>query len=67
MPQYSFECQACRKTFEIEVSMSEYSAMQKSKTIACPECGSTKVVRKFFTAPAVTRSSGGCGPGCCGG
>lgn len=69
MPQYSFECQACRKAFEIEVSMLEYAAMQRNKSIACPECGSTKAVR-MFTAPAVTRSSGdapsgGCGPGCC--
>jgi len=69
MPQYSFECQACRKTFEIDVSMSEYGAMRKSDSIACPACGSTNVLRRFFTAPAVTRSSGGvqsggCGPAC---
>lgn len=69
MPQYSFECQVCGKPFEIEVSMSEYTAMQKNKSVACPDCGSTKAVR-VFTVPAVMRSSnrpqsGGCGPGCC--
>ena len=69
MPQYSFECQECRKTFNADISMLEYAAMQKNKSIACPDCGSTEVVR-LFTAPAVTRSanrpqSGGCGPGCC--
>jgi len=43
MPQYGFECQACRKPFEIDASMSEYAAMQKNKSVVCPECGSKKI------------------------
>ena len=67
MPQYSFECQECKVPFDIEASMSEYVAMQKSKKVACPACGSKKVVR-IITAPAVARSSSGAGgspPSCC--
>jgi len=69
MPQYGFECQACRKPFEIDASMSEYAAMQKNKSVVCPECGSKKVVR-IIAAPAVVRSSSGPwtrGPCCPGG
>ena len=71
MPQYSFECQACGKPFDIAISMSEYAAMRKNKGIACPECGLRKAVR-IFTAPAVmvknsagNARAGDCGPGCC--
>lgn len=64
MPQYMFECQGCRKPFEIAVSMSQYAAMRKDKSFSCPECGSKKVVR-VISAPALVRSSSGPGRSCC--
>ena len=56
MPQYDFDCLTCRKTFEVKASLSEYAARQKSKSIACPECGSKKVAR-VFSPPTVLASS----------
>lgn len=66
MPGYDFECQACHKSFEIQVTFAEYSAQMSEHKIACPTCGSNKVVR-VFSPPSIRSSSsprsGGCCPG----
>ena len=35
MPQYEFECQACRTTFDLQLSFAEYAAKAKEKKIVC--------------------------------
>lgn len=66
MPRYDFECQDCRKGFEMKSSFSEYAAQMKEKKIKCPKCGSKKVIR-VYSAPAVvfTKSSSQNSGGCC--
>lgn len=66
MPQYEFECQNCNKTFERTLALSAYTEMMRKKNIACPHCGSTKVVR-VISAPMMLRMSGRPmgGGGCC--
>ena len=66
MPKYDFECHACHVPFEVQASFAEYSAWTKEGKIACPACGSNKVIR-VFSPPNVHSSSsprlGGCRPG----
>lgn len=72
MPLYEFHCNACGKDSEVLVRSSDW------KGAKCPECGSTKLVKKLsvFAASTASSSSGApampCGMppgagGCCGG
>ena len=48
MPTYEFQCEKCRKRFEITYSIMEYERQAKKK-IKCPKCASTRVVRRIST------------------
>lgn len=50
MPHYEFVCNACKKTFEKILTMSEHDA---EKT-ACPHCGSHEVEQRWSAFSAVT-------------
>ncbi|GEM_PF-1716158 len=39
MPTYEFQCEKCRKRFEIGYTITEYERQAKKK-IKCPKCGS---------------------------
>jgi putative FmdB family regulatory protein len=67
MPIYEFHCEKCGKDSEILVRASDW------KGAKCPQCGSTKLEKKFSVfasagaaaSPAPSgKSKGGCGPGC---
>jgi putative FmdB family regulatory protein len=70
MPKYDFECQACRKAFDLQTSVAAYTALLREKKICCPECDSKYVTRVFSPTAVLTSSSrtqprtggGGC---CC--
>ena len=47
MPTYDFECQDCRKKFELFLSFAEIASQP---TIRCPECASQNIQR-VWTAP----------------
>ena len=75
MSTYDYVCQVCFATFEVRVSMSDYSSGMKPR---CPECGSNNAIRTFSPIDVVTHGrSGGAdgfrssppnrGGGCCGG
>ena len=64
MPRYDFECQACRKAFEVKATLPEYAALQRDKSLACPACGAKKVVRVFSPPSVLTRSAARHGSGC---
>ena len=46
MPTYEFQCEKCRKRFEITYSLMEYGRQRKKK-MKCPKCASTRVVRQI--------------------
>ncbi len=48
MPTYEFQCEKCRKRFELAYSIAEYERQAKKK-IKCPKCASIKVVRRIST------------------
>jgi putative FmdB family regulatory protein len=48
MPTYEFQCEKCRKRFELAYSITEYERQAKKK-IKCPKCASIKVVRRIST------------------
>jgi putative FmdB family regulatory protein len=54
MPEYEFECRACKKTFTLIMRLSE----RASATIRCPGCGSTDVetVMQTFVARTAKKS-----------
>ena len=49
MPTYDFECQDCRKKFELFLSFAEIASQP---TIRCPECASQNIQR-VWTAPVM--------------
>jgi putative FmdB family regulatory protein len=69
MPIYEFHCEQCEHDSEILVRSSDW------KGTKCPQCGSTKISKKFSTfasagaveAPAGKRSGSAGGGHCCGG
>ena len=68
MPRYDYRCQDCTFSFEVRMSMSEYSEGTKPK---CPQCGSQGVERSFTSVSVLTGSragggSSGAGGGGCG-
>lgn len=64
MPRYDFECHACHKPFEVQATFAEYSAQMRERKIACPECGSKKVIR-VLSAPSIRSASSSRSGGCC--
>ena len=50
MPTYSYRCEACRKSFSLQMSISEHD---KART-KCPSCGSRKVRQRIAPFGAVT-------------
>jgi putative FmdB family regulatory protein len=45
MPTYEFQCEKCRKRFELAYSITEYQ--RRAKKIKCPKCGGTRVGRQI--------------------
>ncbi len=45
MPNYEYECQKCRKTFAVVLSLKEH----ESAKVLCSHCGS-KEVKQLFSA-----------------
>jgi len=44
MATYDFQCKKCDKNFEVMFSFGEYE--KKKKQIRCPNCNSSRVVRR---------------------
>jgi len=65
MPRYDFECEACRETFEVQVSISDYTALLKDRKVGCPKCGSKRVARVFSPPSIISASSPTPAGGCC--
>lgn len=75
MPTYEYVCTECGERIEVYATITE---KEKGLKIACPKCGSTKVVRVFGSVMVMGSSKGGgfnpgstsccgpaAGPGCC--
>jgi putative FmdB family regulatory protein len=67
MPIYEFHCEKCGKDSEILTRSSDW------KDAKCPQCGSTKLEKKFSVFASAnagaasglpSKSGGGCGSGC---
>lgn len=43
MPDYSYGCQACKKTFTVHLTMLAHD----KRRIKCPKCGSHKIHQKI--------------------
>ena len=43
MPTYEFVCTDCKKSFSLELSMTEYG---KRKSFKCPKCESSRHVQR---------------------
>ena len=56
MPIYEYECQSCRKRFELLV--------RPGTEIACPSCGAVKVTRRLSAPAPVARQPKGQPPSC---
>lgn len=54
MPEYGFECRACKKTFTLLMRISE----RTTSTIRCPGCGSEDVeaLMQAFVAKTARKS-----------
>lgn len=50
MPQYSYLCKACKKSFSKVLTLAEY----EKGGITCPNCGSAKVEQSWAAFYAVT-------------
>jgi putative FmdB family regulatory protein len=50
MPTYEFFCHACAKAFSEALTLQEYEEGE----VACPDCGSDDVERRFSSFYAVT-------------
>lgn len=53
MPIYEFHCQKCGKDSEVLTRSAQWEGT------ACPECGSTRLVKKFSVFASATGSTGG--------
>ena len=52
MPLYEFECQKCKNIFTVVLSLREH----EMEGVACPGCGSKKVMQLMSTFIAKTES-----------
>lgn len=50
MPQYEYECLACKKKFTATMTLAEH---EKGK-VKCPKCGSSRVEQLWAAFTAVT-------------
>ena len=62
MPIYSYECGACRHSFEEFVKMSDCGKAQK-----CPKCGKKEAKKVIKGAASIGASSGSAANSCGGG
>jgi putative FmdB family regulatory protein len=46
MPTYEFQCEKCRKRFDLNYSVAEYERAAKKK-IKCPKCARRRVLRQI--------------------
>jgi putative FmdB family regulatory protein len=46
MPTYEFQCEKCRKRFEVTYTIMEYERQGKKK-MKCPRCASSRVLRQI--------------------
>jgi len=67
MPTYSFICQKCQNSFEIEASFMEYDKKDPKK-FRCPKCGSKKIKQTFGDIYFIKNTNSGNNFSCsCGG
>ena len=52
MPEYQYQCEECDKNFSI------VKPMLSNVAAKCPDCGSSKLKRRFSSAPAIYKSGG---------
>ena len=66
MPTYEYHCPECTKSFEVRLSIAEYS---QRGAPSCPQCGSSNVTRCFTPVNVAVggRSDDGPAPSCEGG
>ena len=50
MPTYTYECQECKKPFELTMKISEH----KKKKVKCPKCNSGKVRQTVSSFQTIT-------------
>lgn len=50
MPNYSYQCQECRKSFSVHMTIPEHDKGR----VKCPKCGSRKVRQQFGLFGAIT-------------
>ena len=50
MPTYSYRCQACRKSFSVQMTIAEHDKVRAK----CPKCGSRKLQQKFGSVGVIT-------------
>jgi putative FmdB family regulatory protein len=50
MPTYSYRCQACRKSFSLQMTIAKHDKTR----IKCPKCGSRKTRQKIESFGAIT-------------
>lgn len=57
MPTYEFECQDCRKRFEVTTSVREHDHL-KEEPPACPQCGRrrTRQLASLFSCKVASPS-----------
>lgn len=54
MPTYDYDCEACKRSFSLELSVKEHD----SKKVTCPKCGSDQVKKKVSSFYAITSHKG---------
>ena len=54
MPTYDYRCEACNKSFSVELSMKAH----EDKKVKCPKCGSKQVKQKVSRFFAITSHKG---------
>ncbi|MBW1697313.1 MAG: zinc ribbon domain-containing protein [Deltaproteobacteria bacterium] len=50
MPVYDFVCEKCKKTFTLNLKVSEY----EKKAYRCPKCNSKKVTQQITSFQTIT-------------
>jgi len=63
MPFYDLKCSECEGEFNIIATMAD----KQSRSIPCPDCGSTELETLYKSAPAYIKSTGTQMPACASG
>ena len=50
MPTYEFECQECKKRFDLTMTVSEH----EKRKVTCPKCGSKNVKQTVSSFQTIT-------------